>query len=266
MRSAAVLAYRGFMPEKFIAHALAGGVRMLKIQRCEDGEVRFFLTERNAEKLMELARRRALNVRWVAHSARGEAKRAALRRISLVPAFAIFVWLLCAAASRVWLIEFTIDRISADTLSLHDGGQALSRAISALGVRPGVPKSLIDTDDMEMALLREAPEYAYIGVKLTGVRLSVEAVHELPAPEIYDVSTARDLVAGADGIITHIDVFAGAANVKPGDAVRSGQVLIRGEERVTDEATRGVCALGEVRARCWVSGEAQGGAMVAKKT
>jgi len=52
-------------------------------------------------------------------------------------------------------------------------------------------------------------------------------------------------------------VRSGIPCVKPGDAVRRGQVLIRGEEQASKEQTRPIGALGEVIVRSWFSGEAR---------
>ena len=95
------------------------------------------------------------------------------------------------------------------------------------------------------------------GARLQGVRLLIEAVPEAPAPPLYDVNAARDLVCARDGIVTSAVVRSGALCVKPGDAVRRGQVLIRGEEQATPEETRPIAALGEVVVRSWYTGEAR---------
>ena len=70
---------------------------------------------------------------------------------------------------------------------------------------------------------------------------------ELPATEPGDVVAVRD------GIVDAVRVYAGTAAVEAGDAVRQGQVLIRGEERAADGAVTPVAARGVVTARCWQS-------------
>ena len=95
-----------------------------------------------------------------------------------------------------------------------------------------------------------------MGAHLRGVRLLVEAVPEVSAPAVYDVDAARDLVSDRDGIVLSAEARSGALCVQPGDAVRRGQLLIRGEEQATKEETRPIAALGEVIVRAWFTGEA----------
>ena len=93
-------------------------------------------------------------------------------------------------------------------------------------------------------------------MRLQGVRLLVEVAPAVAAPEVYQVDAGRDLVASHDGVVLSVNVETGVACVEPGDTVVRGQVLIRGEERVSKEETRGVAALGSVVARTWHEGEA----------
>jgi hypothetical protein len=103
-----------------------------------------------------------------------------------------------------------------------------------MGIRPGISRR-IDAGLIAQQLLAEDHRYSYVGAKLQGVRLLVEAVPEAPAPALYDVDAPRDLVCAMDGIVVSAVVRSGALCVKPGDAVRRGQVLIRGEEQATHE-------------------------------
>jgi similar to stage IV sporulation protein len=133
---------------------------------------------------------------------------------------------------------------------------ALSRTLDALGVRPGIDRSM-DTGLLAQRLLARTDSYSYAGVRLQGVRLLVEAAPEAPSPALYDVNAARDLVCAREGIVVRVVARSGMPCVRPGDAVRRGQVLIRGEEQASKEQMRPIGALGEVIVRSWFSGEAR---------
>ena len=68
---------------------------------------------------------------------------------------------------------------------------------------------------------------------------------------------ASDIVALQPGIVTRITVRSGTPAVEVGQAVRKGQVLIRGEERAEGGTVLRVQAQGEVLARVYAQGEAR---------
>ena len=80
----------------------------------------------------------------------------------------------------------------------------------------------------------------------------VDVTRGVPMPELPSAQPG-DVVALRDGIVESVRVYAGTAAVQAGDAVRAGQVLIRGEERGADGATVPVAARGAVIARCWLT-------------
>lgn len=238
------LRLRALMAEKFIKRALEAGVALGDVERLGEREICFTVSERDAARVRELAARYGLAVEQVKLVGRARLRDALRRRPSLPAAVALAVLLCALALSRVWFI------------ALPDEDPArFAAALKKAGVRVGMPVSRIDTRQIESYLLAELGDFAYVGARLDGVRLKIEAVRELPRPDLYDPANSRDLVASRDAVIVSINAFAGEAAVKAGDTVRRGQLLIRGEERISDESTGGVCALGEVVGRCWVSAQ-----------
>ena len=118
------------------------------------------------------------------------------------------------------------------------------------GVRPGMQRAGFDAAAWEEKLTWRYPETAWFHVYVSGMTLRVECTQGHPMPELAS-GQPGDLVAGRDGVVETIEVFAGTAAVRPGDVVRKGQVLIYGQERGRDESVNAVQARGSVTARCW---------------
>ena len=252
MRGEVTVRVRCLMPEKLIDRAMAKGARFADVQLAENSALVVRCDAQSARLLLDLCRRFNLEARVIRLLGFSALRRFVRRRATLVAGIACAVALSALFLSRLWIVDIAFT----GELAASGDPAALSRSLDALGVRPGIGRS-IDTGLLAQRLLARSESYSYASARLQGVRLLVEAVPEAPAPPLYDVDAARDLVCARDGIVVSAVVRSGALCVKPGDAVRRGQVLIRGEEQATKGDTRPIAALGEVVVRGWFTGEAR---------
>ena len=253
MKGEVRLRIRGLMPEKLLQRAMDMGVRFARAGTGTEHVLIVDVSEGDARKLMKLCRRFSIPVEIVSRRG-GSAFRHWLSRrwtlgVGLLAAGAL-CWLFLG---RLWRIDI---RFTGDAAGLGDAS-VFMELLEERDIRPGSGRE-IDTSQLAEELLAEAGDYSYVGARVRGVILQIEAAPELPAPEVYDVDEARNLYADRQGIVVSVNAEAGVPCVKPGDTVQRGQLLIRGTEKVSKEESRGIAALGEVVIRAWFVGCAEG--------
>ena len=101
-------------------------------------------------------------------------------------------------------------------------------------------------------------QLTFFSLNLHGTRAEVIVREREEGPDLRPEGEPSDVVAAADGIITHIEPWAGDAQVHEGDAVCQGDVLISGvmdldpiPPSTESLGTRIVHAEGKVLARTW---------------
>ncbi|MGE4276890.1 MAG: sporulation protein YqfD [Lawsonibacter sp.] len=127
-----------------------------------------------------------------------------------------------------------------------------------LGVRPGVYGPSIDRQQVAQEAMLKMEDLAWMGINLHGTRLEVIVRETVQVPERIDETGYYDIVAEADGIVTHVEAELGDAVAKEGDTVLTGEVLISGTvtmepPKYSDLPTRyyQTHARGRVWARTW---------------
>lgn len=240
------------LPERLVERATARGAALKSVRLTGDRTMLIACDDESAAIVSDLCARFSIPCRVTRHGARDALRRFARRRATLPAGLALAAALCWLFLGRFWIVDIAF---SGNTASLGDRA-ALRRALEAMSVRPGVSRS-IDTELLARRLESGIDGYSYVCAHRQGIRLLVEAVPEVPAPDVYDVDAARDLVSATDGVVIRAVARSGEVCVKPGDAVRRGQLLIRGEERTSAEDTRPIAALGEVVVRAWNAGEAR---------
>lgn len=242
------------LPEKLLERALGKGAAFSEVVRDGEHGLTLRCDAASAEILLKECDRFRLPAKVLARRGLSALADFAKRRATLAVGILIFAALSWLFLGRIWLIDIAF---SGEAARLGDAA-SLRAALADSGIRPGIERG-VDLERLSETLRAGAGDYSYVGAHLRGIRLEIEAVPEVPSPEVYDVAAARDLVADRDGVVVSAVARSGELCVQPGDAVLRGQLLIRGEElAATGEAreTRPIAALGEVIVRTWYVGEA----------
>ena len=150
---------------------------------------------------------------------------------------------LVAASNFIWNIEITGE----EKISQQDIMQTLNKE----GLKIGMLKSKVNTDKIVNAVRLDRNDIAWIGINVKGTNVIVQIKETTPAPQIINENDYCNIVSDKSGIITKINVLNGTANVKVGDIVQPGTLLISGVIEGQYSAPRYVHSLGEVQAKVW---------------
>lgn len=119
------------------------------------------------------------------------------------------------------------------------------KCCNEIGIKEGVRKKSIDTKNSAQLLLLKNSNLAWGSINIEGCRVTVN-VSEIKNKR-DDGRAPSNLVASADGIITHVDIKSGNCIVKVGDTVCKGDLLVSGIIE-TENETRFVKSVGKVTA------------------
>ncbi len=126
------------------------------------------------------------------------------------------------------------------------------------GVSVGTYGPAIDERTVSHKMLISLRDLSFFSINLHGTRAEIIVRENDPAPELLDESIPTNVISGATGIITRMEVLSGQARYKEGDTVLEGEVLISGvvdlQEPPYSTGDLGVMlvhAQGNVYARTW---------------
>ena len=140
----------------------------------------------------------------------------------------------------VWNVEIQVE----DNYEISNIKEDLEEA----GLLIGMKKSKIETEEITNKIRLKRSDISWIGIELKGTNAIVKIVKAKEAPEIINENEFTNIVATKDGIITNIIAQNGTLQVKNGDSVQKGQILIKGEMEGKYTGVRYVHSLGEVEA------------------
>lgn len=141
------------------------------------------------------------------------------RRPGAAAGVLLFFGLQVLLSGFVWQIEI----VGAETLD----PEYVRRAAENIGLYEGMPKSRVEVQPTQHALLRAVPELAWVAVNQIGCRVEICIRERVTRPEILPDQPCN-LVARMDGVILRTQAEGGFAVVSAGDAVRTGDLLVEG--------------------------------------
>ena len=156
----------------------------------------------------------------------------------------LFVAITIAISSNfVWNVDILIDN--------NENLENIREDIENAGLKTGKLKSKISTKEIINKIRLEREDIAWMGIELKGTNAIVKLVKADEKPEIVDKNEYCNIVSNKTGIITKINVQEGTVNVKVGDTIKTGDILINGWMEGKFTGIRYVHARGEIEAKVW---------------
>lgn len=240
----------GLFPERMVNLCAQAGIDFWAMEWLDEHTVRFTTRRGSLGLLEELAAKVGCQVER--ESSRGLPDFLGRFRTR----YAFLAGLLLALCAVSFLSRFVL------TVEVSGNERVPSAVILSqlrrLGVRPGAYGPALDRKQLAQEALVELKDLSWMAINLHGTRVEVIVREAVKEPERIDETGWFDIVAQADGIVTHIEPEQGDAAVADGDVVAKGDVIISGTVTLeppmySDLPTRyyQTHARGRVWARTW---------------
>lgn len=229
--------FSGDVAEVILNICAKNGISLWNIRR-RGKKIRCYITVRDFKALPSVAKKSGIRAHILKKMGLPFIINRYKRRFGIPAGAALFFCFLYFMSAFIWTVEVNGNK----TVPASE----ILAVCETIGIKEGVLKSKINPQIAKQELLLSQDGLAWASVNIEGSLASVN-VTETKEKE-QDNSTATNLKAAADGIITKIDVTSGNCVVKVGDTVAKGQLLVSGViER--ENSTRFVHSSGSITAR-----------------
>ena len=233
----------GFFVERFINNCMNNKIFLWGIKRKNSTLLTVNININNFKKIHSIARKTKCKVKI--NSKKGlpiilhKYRKRKLLLLLLIPIFLVII----ISSNYIWNIEIAgVEKINKDELIMQ---------LSEEGIKVGAIKSEINSANVINNIRLKRKDISWMSVNMKGTNVIVTVVEAEEKPEIIDKDEYCNIVATQRGMITKITADTGTAQVKVGDIVEKGDILIGGymEGKYTD--TRYMHAKGKVEAKVW---------------
>ena len=235
---------KGLSVEKLLNTVRQQGISFTRVKREKSRSLLLRCAQKDYEAFSSLAREKGFEVSAAQPVGFLRLEKQLAKRIGLWAGALAAVGLLIWALGYVWEVR------------VENAGAYLGEVktfLDELGIHPGIRRSGVHLSDLRDKLEWRLPTVKWVRAEWQGVSLVVRLEEGVPPPDVASNEGTGNIVAASDGLIQRVTTYAGTPAVKVGDFVKTGQTLIRGEERGKDGTAHPVQARGEVIARQWVS-------------
>ena len=158
-------------------------------------------------------------------------------------AVVILIFSILFSSNFVWNIEIREEE--------NNKVENIMEDVNKAGLKIGESKSSIDVKEIINKVRLNRNDIAWMGIELKGTNAIVKIVKATEKPEIVPEDEYCNIVSDKDGIITKISAQNGTANVKVGDTISKGDILVNGWMEGKYTGIRYVHAKGDIQAKVW---------------
>lgn len=163
------------------------------------------------------------------------------KRIGIPVGIALGILVYLILSSMIWSIDIT----GLQTLREHE----LREYLAGMDVKNGMFIAAADCREIERRAEMFDPAVLRATANLVGCKLFIHIKERARPPELKDEKRYCNIVAAKDGEVLKTDIFAGVSQVKAGDTVHAGDLLVSGAKLLRTGETRLMIASACVIAR-----------------
>ena len=208
--------------EKIINVMWTHGIIITNMRRNSINVITFDTSFNNYYKVKELSVRTKSKIKIINRRGAIFLKIKLKKRVAMVLGIFVFIGIISYLSNYIWGIDIATEKNIAP--------YEIREELKNIGITPGINKKNINVYDIEEKLKTSNANIMWIRVRIQGSKLKVIATERQAPPEVVNDNSPCNLVARKDGQIVRVYTKAGTAVVQPGDIVRKGQLIVKGEQ------------------------------------
>lgn len=249
LRGYVTVRIKGGFAERFLNLAVRKNIDFWNVVR-EDGYLTLCIRKKDFKRLRDIAKKsscritiqRKIGIPFMMFRYR--------RRTALFVGFGLFLTALWVLSLFLWSVEVVADEGI-------DKNQVI-QSLSSHGIKSGTRLATIRSDEIKNSMMIEFENIAFIGINIKGTKAVVEIKKRDMAPVIIPLDQPCNIVAAKTGQIIKMETKEGIAQVKTGQGVHQGQLLVSGIVDSQVIGARYVHAMAQITAKTWYRHEATG--------
>lgn len=232
----------GACPEDCLYHMGRQGIDFWKYEKTDELEGICFIPAGKLSHVQKIARKNMCHVEVISVSGMLPAVRLIGARCCYFGVLLLLLLLVFWLQKHIWFLRVEGNqRIPA---------QDILESMEACGVGFFTKTDELDLNVVKNQMLSLQPELSWVTVNTQGGIATVVVRERNDKPVIHRDAAPANIVAEKGGVVTEVTVTGGTAQVKPGDIVTEGSLLISGVTDL-DKTMLLTKAEGEVYARTW---------------
>ena len=217
-----LLEIQSLIPEKIINIMWENNIYIKNIKKKNITTMTMEINLRDYDKIEDIARRTGTRIRIIKRRGPIFFIIKLKRKITLVSGIVLFIGIIYYLSTFIWSVKIN----SEEGLPPY----IIRQQLKSYGVKPGINKDKINVYKIEKDLVKDNDNIMWAKVRIQGSELDVSVVQRKSPPTIVEENTPCNLIAKRDGKVMRAYTTKGTAVVKPGDDVKKGQLLVKGEQ------------------------------------
>lgn len=233
----------GYYIERFINISRSKKYMMWNIKKCNEINMELNIEIKDFKEFCKIAKKTQCKIKIKAKKGLPFLIEKYKKRKFFLLFLCLIIFAIILSSNFIWNIDI-----------IEENGENLENVMEDVknaGLNIGKLKSKIDTKEIINKIRLNRKDIAWMGIELKGTNAIVKIVKASEKPDIIAEDEYCNIVSDKDGVITKINAQNGTANVKVGDTIKKGDILINGWMEGKYTGIRYVHAKGNVEARVW---------------